>query len=102
MKPETRATSISDSVKIAVWQRDGFCCILCGAPGLPEAHIVRRSQGGRGIEQNVVTLCRQCHREFDEGKDRKILTKIVMNYIRDLYPDWTKEKVTYHKGGKND
>lgn len=102
MRRETKATAIPASVKRAVWFRDRGECVICSCPGEPNAHIVRRSQGGRGIEQNIVTLCRRCHREMDEGRHAKALKAIVVNYIKDFYPNWTEASVTYHKGGNND
>ena len=64
MHKMTKATSISKSVKKVVYKRDGGRCILCGRNnGEPVAHVIRRSQGGRGIEQNIVTLCPSCPTE---------------------------------------
>ena len=31
--------------------------------------IFQEQKGGLGIEQNVVTLCIQCHHDYDNGKD---------------------------------
>ena len=102
MRNETKATKIPRAVKLAVWSRDGYCCVNCGAPGLPEAHIVRRSQGGLGIEKNVVTLCRICHREMDEGRDSKIVQDRVIKHIKQFYPDWDRNQCIYKKGDSND
>lgn len=102
MRAETKATAIPRSVKLAVWLRDRESCVLCHQPVPVEcacAHVVRRSQGGRGVEQNIVTLCPACHREMDEGCDAKALKSIVVNYIKEFYPNWTEASVTYHKGG---
>lgn len=59
MHRQTRATSIPVKVKAAVAERDctngPATCILCGAPGGPHCHVVRRSQGGMGVEENIVT-----------------------------------------------
>jgi len=102
MRKETKSTQIPPSVRLAVWLRDGRECVLCGKAVPVEcgnAHIVRRSQGGKGVEQNIVTLCPECHREHDEGKDAKILQAQVIKYIKTLYPGWSRESVTYHKGG---
>jgi 5-methylcytosine-specific restriction endonuclease McrA len=100
----TTFTAIPVSVKKAVAERDCVngpaTCILCGAPGSPTAHIVRRSQGGMGVEQNIVSLCASCHYKLDEGKDREELKKEVIAYIKGFYPDWTEESVTYHKWRK--
>lgn len=94
---ETRATAISPSVKLNVYQRDRGRCIICGAPGLPEAHFIRRSQGGLGIEQNIVTLCRGCHREFDEGKKHAEYKEKIRDYLEAFYPNFSDYDRIYHK-----
>lgn len=67
----TKMTAIPAKVKAIVAQRDcahgPATCIICGAPGGPHCHIIRRSQGGMGVEQNIVTLCGPCHYALDEG-----------------------------------
>ena len=113
MHRQTKATSIPASVKAAVEARDGGACIICGSPGMPCCHIIRRSQGGRGIEQNIVTLCSPCHYAFDEGLGIKRLRPLglnsqqdvksyILDYIKDFYPDWTEEVVKYRKGRDDD
>lgn len=115
MHRETKATAIPDSVKAAVGARDCFggesaTCIICGAPGSPHCHVVRRSQGGRGdTERNIVTLCDKCHYSLDEGlfiKGRldklglytqQDVKGFVRDYMRAMYPGWTPESVKYHK-----
>lgn len=97
----TKFTAIPTKVKAAVAARDcangPATCILCGAPGAPNAHIIRRSQGGMGVEQNIVSLCSRCHYRLDEGRDRETLMAEVIDYIKGFYPDWTPESVTYRK-----
>ena len=95
----TKATAIPQRVKDAVWARDGGMCVLCGREGLPNAHVVRRSQGGRGIEQNVVCLCQNCHRQFDEGRPeiRWYARQRIEEHLREFYPDWNEEDMTYKK-----
>lgn len=56
MNERTKACAISAATKDAVFKRDRGQCVLCGKPGLPEAHYIPRSKGGLGIEQNIVTL----------------------------------------------
>ena len=94
---ETKATSIPNEVKLIVFSRDKGRCIICGAPGLPEAHFIRRSQGGLGIEQNIVTLCRACHYEFDEGKRHREYKKKIREYLDRFYPDFNDYDRVYHK-----
>lgn len=97
MHKRTKATAIPMKVKLKVWERDGHCCILCGRLGDPVCHLIPRSQGGLGIETNIVTLCASCHREMDNGKTGKAKRAIAEAYLREKYPDWTKEAQIYKK-----
>lgn len=98
MHKRTRALDISKKVKDTVWERDGQRCILCGDPqAMPNAHYIGRSQGGLGIEQNVVTLCRQCHNDYDNSPLRPLLREEIRDYLRGQYPGWNEANLTYRK-----
>ena len=104
MHKQTKYTAIPKEVKEIVAVRDSIdghcCCILCGSPDAkPNAHIVRRSQGGMGVERNIVALCPRCHYRLDEGRESAVLMDRVIAYIKGFYPDWTPESVTYRKWG---
>ena len=109
MHRQTKATGIPAFVKRAVDIRDGGRCVLCGSYfGEPVAHVIRRSQGGLGIEENIVTLCPACHRAYDEGANiekfgrgttRESLYCYLVAYLKGFYPDWSRENMIYHKGG---
>lgn len=86
MNERTKACAISKKVKEAVFKRDRGKCILCGKPGLPEAHYIARSQGGLGKEENIVTLCRPCHNKLDQTSDRQILLTRVREHLDLWYP----------------
>ena len=102
MHKMTRATAIPPNVKEIVFDRDDHRCILCYSnQGVPNAHVVRRSQGGMGVEQNIVTLCPCCHREFDEGKNAGQLYGEIVAHLKQFYPDWTREQVVYRKWQAN-
>ncbi len=46
-----------------ILQRDGWRCQLCGSMRALEIHhLQRRSQSGVDSEDNLVTLCSECHR----------------------------------------
>ena len=102
MRKETKATMISDETRRIVWQRDQGICIFCKRAGRAEAHIVRRSQGGLGIPENIVTACRECHRALDEGRDRKYYQAKAEAYMRSHYPNWDRKNLTYRKYGTED
>lgn len=98
MNRRTRACAISPAVKERVRERDKGICVFCGMQGLPEAHIVPRSHGGLGIEQNIVTVCRSCHNRMDDSVMRPQMVAIAEKYMRMEYPGWEREQCIYRKG----
>lgn len=100
MHKRAKVCDISQEVKVRVWERDKGCCIICGSPiASPNAHYIRRSQGGLGIEQNVVTLCTDCHNEFDNGSGKysQAIKKAVRDYLQSQYDDWREKDLIYDK-----
>ena len=68
MHKRTKALAISKAVKDAVWERDGHERVICGnRAAAPEAHYISRAQSGLGIEENIVTLCRNRHDKYDNS-----------------------------------
>lgn len=98
MSKRSKACDISQKVKQKVWDRDRHQCIICGNPyAMPNAHYIRRSQGGLGIEQNVVTLCQKCHNDFDNGNKRVSIGYKVEWYLKSYYDNWNTEELIYKK-----
>lgn len=97
MHKETKATKIPERVKRIVYARDNGRCIVCGEPGLPNAHYIRRSQGGLGIEENIVTLCPKCHHDYDNGFHRREIGDWISEYLERFYPDFDDYDRVYHK-----
>ena len=59
-----------------------------------------------GVEENIVTLCPECHRAYDQGQNienfgkgttRESLQCYLISHLKQFYPNWTKEEVTYKK-----
>ena len=98
MNRRTKALDISPRVKKLVYERDNGLCILCGALGAPVAHYISRGQSGRGIEQNVVTLCQTCHTAYDQSSQRETLKNTIAAYLRSKYENWDDVRLTYRKG----
>lgn len=122
MNNRAKATSIPKKIREEVYARDK-CCIICGSPnGVPNAHLVPRSQSGLGIKEkvlkfldyidalffpdnerhyqvavNVVTLCNLCHHEMDNGKNSLEIKEKVRAYLNRLYPEVTDEMRKYNK-----
>lgn len=59
--PSSRA-KIPDDVKLTVYVRDGYACVLCGATDdLTLDHIHPWSKGGPDTVENLRVLCRSCN-----------------------------------------
>lgn len=94
----SKACDISQSVKDVVWARDNQRCIICGcSEAMPNAHYIPRSKGGLGIEQNIVTLCMNCHYAFDHTPARKKYAENIKEYLTERYPDWDENELIYKK-----
>ena len=101
-RKQTRRTDIPKRVKDAVFARDGSQCVICGRyGGLPSAHFISRAQGGLGVEENIVTLCFWCHRDYDQTDKRMAYRKIIREYLQSKYPDWDESKLYYRKENGN-
>ena len=89
----------SESVKSAVWRRDGGLCVWCKRRGIPEAHYISRHDSGLGVEENILTLCRECHEKFDRGtpEERERMGEYFHAYLTACYPDWDESKLIYRR-----
>lgn len=95
----TKAVDITQKVKKIVWERDNHCCIICGSPyAMPNAHYLSRGQHlGLGIEQNIVTLCINCHQAFDQSTKHSEYKEFIKNYLMSKYADWNEADLVYRK-----
>ena len=85
MTSQARSRAISKKVKEKVYIRDKGRCVICDAPGAPNAHYISRAQGGLGIEENIVTLCARCHREYDQTIHREAYRCMIKSYLDHHY-----------------
>lgn len=94
----SKACDIPKEVKEKVFERDNEQCVFCGNGwAFPNAHYIARSQGGLGIEENILTLCDSCHKRYDQTTDRKQMREYFKNYLKGKYKDWGEEKLIYKK-----
>lgn len=107
-KKRTKALEIPMKVKKAVAERDSTeghpCCIWCGTPApttnptaFSNAHYISRGQGGLGIEENILTLCPECHRKYDQTEQRETMKEIFRSYLKTKYTDWDERNLIYKK-----
>lgn len=93
----SKACDIPPKVKARVRERDEGKCVLCKlCEGFPNAHYISRAQGGLGVEENVVSLCLDCHGKLD-GAERNELKPKVKAYLQSKYPNWNEEDLIYSK-----
>lgn len=101
MKSErTKALAIDKKTKQIVWERDNHCCIFCGKyvdMYYANSHFIKRSQGGLGIPENILTNCFECHRAFDDSPMRKYMLPKAEQYLKSKYANWSIDSLTYKK-----
>lgn len=93
----SKACDIPPKIKRAAHERDKGLCVVCGKQGIPNAHYIPRSLGGLGIEENIVTLCIECHHEYDNGTKRKEYGEIIRQHLDRHYPDFPNDKRFYNR-----
>lgn len=99
MHERTKASKIPRSVKETVYERDGGKCILCGRTVTVDnscCHFISRARLGLGIEENILTLCHECHYKLDNGEVGRDRLK---EYLISKYPGWDEKKLAYTKWG---
>jgi len=104
----TKDLQFSKATATAILNRDKGC-LFCkmkvymqGSLSIDRAvldimHIVNKSQGGLGVIENGVVGCRWHHHLLDNSEHNTELREIAENYLKSLYPGWTRESVTYSK-----
>lgn len=97
----TKACGIGEKTKRIVFKRDDGLCIFCCRYGKPEAHIIPRSQGGLGVPQNIITVCRKCHDKLDNSTEREKMLREAIIYVKGFYPNWKREDFIFNKWAKD-
>jgi len=93
----TKACAIPPKVKRIVEERDNGWCVLCGLPGKPEAHFIAKSRHGLGIPENIITLCRPCHDQYDFHDFDGTIERRLREYLEEYYPGFPDDQRIYNK-----
>ena len=98
MSSRARHTGIDGKSRAEVRSRDGQRCVWCGRTDKPVemAHFISRAQSGLGIPQNLISLCAECHREYD-GVGRRSMQIQLEGYLRAKYRGWDRKKLVYRR-----
>ena len=70
--PPLRLDPLSyESLRQQILRRDGWRCQTCGSMSNLEVHNMEfRSHSGADAEENLITLCVECHRRAHELRQR--------------------------------
>lgn len=97
-----KQTDIPKAVRESVLTRDSFdecpCCVVCGRPspkGLHLHHYISRGSGGKGIEENLVSLCFDCHGRLHNGNQD--IKRKCKEYLISRYEDWDEDSLRVEK-----
>ena len=61
-EPKYKKKKIGPKLRLAVYKRDGYCCVICClSEDLSLDHIIPESKGGASTIDNLQTLCRHCN-----------------------------------------
>lgn len=96
----TKKTEIKTTTKKVVWERDNHRCIFCGREvpvSCANSHYIKRSQNGKGIEQNIMTNCHECHSKFDDSIERANMLQKAKYYLQSKYENWNEKDLIYKK-----
>jgi len=98
MSERKKSTDIDSRSRNEVHERDGHRCVYCGRTDKPIelAHFISRAHGGKGVPQNLLSLCIDCHRRFD-GAERNDMRNFLKEYLKTLYPDWDEKDQIFRK-----
>ena len=106
MRKDTRARGFSNKVKMQIAERDSIdgwpCCVRCGAAApaplaWSNAHYIARSQQGKGIFENGLTLCPVCHGRYDQSEHRAADREYYREYLKSKHENWSEEALIYRK-----
>jgi hypothetical protein len=61
---------MDENLRIATLMRDGYQCTQCGKKNtrLDAHHIIWKEGGSKDTIENLITLCKGCHRKVHKGK----------------------------------
>ena len=69
-KEYQQSSRLDENLRIATLMRDGYECTQCKKKNtrMDAHHIVWKENGGKDTIENLITLCKRCHRKVHKGK----------------------------------
>ncbi|MBM3235817.1 hypothetical protein FJZ31_05915 [Candidatus Poribacteria bacterium] len=71
-KEYQKSNRLDENLRIATLMRDGYECTKCKKKNthFDAHHIVWKEHGGKDTIDNLITLCKSCHRKVHQGKKK--------------------------------
>jgi 5-methylcytosine-specific restriction endonuclease McrA len=57
-------SGVSRALRALAMERESYTCALCANPANDIHHVIPRRDGGKSIMDNVIAVCRPCHRKL--------------------------------------
>jgi len=94
-KAYQESNRLDENLRIATLMRDGYQCTQCGKKNtsLDAHHIIWKEHGGKDTIENLITLCKPCHRKVHQGK--KNLDVDGVSGFKDIIAQRTMQGKTY-------
>ena len=69
-KEYQKSNRLSENLRVATLMRDGYQCTQCEKKKVlfDAHHILWKEHGGKDTIENLITLCKQCHKKVHKGK----------------------------------
>ena len=78
-----RYNMINESLRDRISSRDNYCCRVCNSDtNLEIHHIVKLIDGGGNNDENLITVCKSCHRALDTLDVKHAISKCKKNFIK--------------------
>lgn len=79
----------SEKVRMAILDRDDGLCRVCKRPAEEIHHVRFRSQAGRGVFTNGLSVCHHCHNDIHKDKEKADFWRNTFEtlYGKDYYKD---------------
>jgi hypothetical protein len=77
-KAYQQSNRMDENLRIATLMRDGYQCTQCKEKkSLDAHHIIWREDGGKDTIENLITLCKQCHKKVHKGKLKLLILGVL-------------------------
>lgn len=102
----TKALQISMKTKKKVWERQQGRSVVSNKPITVYeccCHVVPKSKGGLGIEENIVGMTQDEHRIFDNNllgshkEGSQSYKEKIIKHLQAHYPNWSEDNLIYKK-----